>query len=182
MHIYLNILKFWQNNLPPSPWNFINFHILECDPNIRHDEKCAMYPTFCSFRCRSIFICSSLFLCITCCKFLISDCLLSISAWRFFSSFSIFSFFRASRDASFWRIWISCWSYNNWEDESLSSAAFYLGKWGLSPLILLCLILKTMTSILLYPLLHRIFSEVFYLVAELKIWYEGTYLLMTRIC
>lgn len=76
-----------------------------------------MYPTFCSFRCCSIFSCSSLFLCICCCKFLISACLLPISARRFFSSFSIFSFFRASRDASFWCSWISCWSYNN-KDKS----------------------------------------------------------------
>lgn len=79
-----------------------------------------MYPTFWSFRCCSIFSCSSLFFCMCCCKFLISACLLSISAIRFFSSFSIFSFFRASLDASFWCSWISCWSYNNREDKSLS--------------------------------------------------------------
>lgn len=122
-----------------------------------------MYPTFCSFRCCSIFSCSSLFLCICCCKFLISACLLSISARRFFSSFSIFSFFRASRDASFWCSWISCWSYNNREEKCLTSAAFYSGQQGLSPLLLLCLILKTTASILLYPLLQgicQVFSEV----------------------
>lgn len=45
----------------------------------------------------------------------------------------------------------------------LTSAAFYSGKQGLSPLLPLYLILKTTASILLYPLLHaicQIFSEV----------------------
>lgn len=87
-----------------------------------------MYPTCCSLRLFSIFSCSSVLFSICCCNFWISACLLSISARRFFSSVSIFSFFRTSRNSSFWRSWMSCWSYNNREEKSFKFCCLLLRK------------------------------------------------------
>lgn len=144
--------------------------------------QCAMYPTFCSLRLFSIFSCSSLSFSICCCNFWTSACFLSISARRSFSSASTFSFFRSSRNSSLWRSWISCWSYNNREENNFKFCCLLLRK--TSPLTSLILLDFKNKSFYITATITvcQIFSEVIMFSngwTKNSAW--GHYLLMTKI-
>lgn len=84
---------------------------------MRTHSRAHTQSTFCSFSCCSSFCSSSLLFCTYCWRALISVCLVPMSVWICLSSFSSFSFFRVSREASFWRCWISCWNYGHRKDR-----------------------------------------------------------------